>query len=273
VTLNSSGVVSFNLDAEFETTLDFGRLTGNLKLETERTMEVILVTGANRGIGLALSRVLLATGKVVIAGSRRPGESSELNQLILSYPETLDLIQCDVNSEQQLAAAAEASLKHRKKLDVIVNNAGIMPEAGHESILDIDLALFWPAFDTNVLGAARVIRAFYPLLAQSERPRIVNVSSGLGSISTREGIDYYAYSASKAALNMLTRTIANELAPRGVTTVAISPGWVRTEMGGEQATLSPEESAQSLAEAIQKIGPELNGEFLDRNGQTGRYFW
>ena len=70
----------------------------------------------------------------------------------------------------------------------------------------------------------RVIRAFYPLLAQSERPRIVNVSSGLGSISTRKGHDHYAYSASKAALNMLTRTIANELAPRGVTTVAISPG-------------------------------------------------
>jgi NAD(P)-dependent dehydrogenase (short-subunit alcohol dehydrogenase family) len=72
---------------------------------------------------------------------------------------------------------------------------------------------------------------------------------------------------------MLTRTIANELAPKGVTTVAISPGWVRTEMGGEKATLSPEESAQTLAEAIQKIGSELNGEFLDRHGQTGHYFW
>jgi NAD(P)-dependent dehydrogenase (short-subunit alcohol dehydrogenase family) len=152
-------------------------------------------------------------------------------------------------------------------------NAGVMPEAGDESILNIDLTLLCQAFNTNALGAARAIRVFYPLLAQSERPRIVNVSSGLGSISTRGGHDHYAYSVSKAALNMLTRTIANELAPRGVTTVAISPGWVRTEMGGEQATLSPEESAETLAEAIQKIGPELNGEFLDRNGRTGHYFW
>jgi NAD(P)-dependent dehydrogenase (short-subunit alcohol dehydrogenase family) len=236
-------------------------------------MEVILVTGANRGIGLALTKVLLAGGHVVIAGCRRPDQATQLSQLVLSHPETLDLIECNLDSEQELRLAVEDSLNRRKKLDVLVNNAGIMPEAGNESILNIDLDLFWRAFNTNVLGTARVIRAFYPLLAQSERPRIVNVSSGLGSISTREGHDHYAYSASKAALNMLTRTIANELGPKGVTTVAISPGWVRTEMGGEQATLSPEESAQTLAEAIQKIGPELNGEFLDRNGRTGQYFW
>jgi NAD(P)-dependent dehydrogenase (short-subunit alcohol dehydrogenase family) len=236
-------------------------------------MEVILVTGANRGIGLALTRVLLASGHVVIAGCRRPDLAVELKQLLLSHPETLDLIECDLDSEKELRPAAEATLHRHKKLDVLINNAGIMPEAGHESILNIDLAMLCQAFNTNVLGTARVIRAFYPLLTKSERPRIVNVSSSLGSISTREGHDHYAYAVSKAALNMLTRMIANEFAPKGVTTVAISPGWVRTEMGGEQATLSPEESAQSLVKAIQEIGPELNGEFLDRNGRTGQYFW
>ena len=236
-------------------------------------MEVFLVTGANRGIGLALTRVLPASENVVIAGCRRPDESSELKQLTFSYPETLDLIKCDLEREQELEEEAEASLKLRRKLDVMVNNAGTMPEAGNESILNIDLDLLWRAFNTNVLGTARVIRAFYPLFVESERPRIVNVSSGLGSISNRKGHDHYAYSASKAALNMLTRTIANEFAPRGVTTIAISPGWVRTEMGGQQATLSPEESARSLAETIQKVGPESNGEFLDRNGAKGVYFW
>jgi NAD(P)-dependent dehydrogenase (short-subunit alcohol dehydrogenase family) len=236
-------------------------------------MEVFLVTGANRGLGLALTRVLLASENVVIAGCRRPDESAELKQLTFSYPETLDLIRCDLEREQELEEEAEASLKRRRKLDVLVNNAGTMPEAGNESILNIDLDLLWRAFNTNVLGTARVIRAFYPLFVESERPRIVNVSSGLGSISNRKGHDHYAYSASKAALNMLTRTIANEFAPRGVTTIAISPGWVRTQMGGQQATLSPEESARSLAETIQKVGPESNGEFLDRNGAKGVYFW
>ena len=195
-------------------------------------MEVILVTGANRGIGLALTRALLASGNVVIAGCRRPDDSGELKQLTLLHPETIDLIQCDVEREKEMAEAAEVSLKRRQKLDVIVNNAGIMPESGDESILSIDLNLFWQAFATNVLGAARIIRAFYTMLRSSERPRIVNISSGLGSISTRESHDYYAYSTSKAALNMLTRAIAHELAPRGVTTVAISPGWVRDRDGG-----------------------------------------
>src|ERR1700759_2729675 len=162
-------------------------------------MEVLLVTGANRGIGVALASVLLASGHMVIAACRRLDQAVELNQLLLSHPETLDLIECNLDSEQELGRAAEASLNRHQKLDVLVNNAGIMPEAGNESILNIDLGLFWQAFNTNVLGTARVIRAFYPLLAQSERPRIVNVSSGLGSISKREGHDYYAYSASKAA--------------------------------------------------------------------------
>jgi NAD(P)-dependent dehydrogenase (short-subunit alcohol dehydrogenase family) len=236
-------------------------------------MEVILVTGANRGIGLALTRVLLASGNVVIAGCRKPDQSAELQQLALLHPETIDLLKCDLDREIELAEAAKASRQRRQKLDVIVNNAGVMPEAGDESILKIDLNLFCQAFDTNVLGAARVIRAFYAMLAQSERPRIVNVSSGLGSISTRESYDYYPYSTSKAALNMLTRAIANEFASSGVTTVAISPGWVRTDMGGEDATLSPEESAQSLAQTIKGIGPELNGHFLDRDGRIGKYPW
>lgn len=236
-------------------------------------MEVILVTGANRGIGLALTRVLLASGNIVIAGCRAPDESGELKRLALLHPETIDLIQCDLHREEGMAEAAEGSLKRRKKLDVIVNNAGIMPEAGNESILKIDLNLFRQAFETNVLGAVRVIRVFYSMLVQSERPRIINVSSGLGSISARDSNQYYAYATSKAALNMLTRAIAYEFAPEGVTTVAISPGWVRTEMGGEDAALSPEESARSLAATIQKIGPELNGQFLDRDGQKGTYLW
>lgn len=244
-----------------------------MKLQTQLFMEVILVTGANRGIGLALTRVLLADGNVVIAGCRKPDESSELTQLARVHPKTIDLVKCDMDLEEEVAKAAEASKKRREKLDVIVNNAAIMPEAGNESILNINLNLISRAFDTNVLGAARVIQAFYTMLARSERPRIVNVSSGLGSISTRDSCDYYAYSISKAALNMLTRSIANELASSGVTTVAISPGWVRTDMGGENASLSPEESARSLAETITRIGPEQNGQFLSRDGRSGEYLW
>jgi NAD(P)-dependent dehydrogenase (short-subunit alcohol dehydrogenase family) len=236
-------------------------------------MEIILITGANRGIGFALTKALLGQGDIVIAACRRPEEASELKQLALLHPESIDLVKCAVDREEDLLEAAAASRKRRQKLDVIVNNAAIMPEIGDESILTIDLDLLRQAFNSNVLGAVRVIRAFYPMLAQSERPRILNVSSGLGSISTREDYGYYAYAISKAALNMLTRSMAHEFAPSGVTTVAISPGWVRTDMGGAEAPLSPEESAQSLAAAIGRIGPESNGHFLDRNGQKDGYSW
>jgi NAD(P)-dependent dehydrogenase (short-subunit alcohol dehydrogenase family) len=236
-------------------------------------METIVVTGANRGIGLALTRVLLTNGKTVVAICRRPDESTELKELAVLHPERLDLIKGDVDHEEELEAGAAATQKRRQKLDVIFNNAGIMPERGDESILKIDLGVLRLAYETNVLGAVRVIRAFYPMLALSERPRILNVSSGLSSISTKDDDAYYAYSISKAALNMLTRAVAHEFAPHGVTTVAISPGWVRTDMGGEEAELSPEESAESLAEAIDRIGPELNGQFLDRHGRMGAYSW
>jgi NAD(P)-dependent dehydrogenase (short-subunit alcohol dehydrogenase family) len=236
-------------------------------------MEIILVTGANRGIGLALTKVLLANGDAVIAACRRPEESGDLKRLTLLHPEAIDLVKCAVDCEEEVVEAAAASRTRHQKLDVIVNNAGIMPERGDESILKIDLELFRQTFDTNTLGAVWVIRAFYPMLIQSERPRILNVSSGLGSVSTKDDHGYYAYSISKAALNVLTRMIAHEFAPSGVTTVAISPGWVRTDMGGEEARLSPEESAQSLAEAIKRIGPQLNGQFLDRNGRMGEYPW
>ncbi len=236
-------------------------------------MEIILITGANRGIGLALTKVLLANGDIVIAACRKPEEASELKQLALLHPETIDLVKCAVDREEEVVEAAAASWKRRQKLDVIVNNAGIMPENGEESILKIELELLRQAFNANALGSARVVRAFFPMLVQSERPRILNVSSGLGSISTRDDHSYYAYSISKAALNMLTRMMAFEFAARGVTTVAVSPGWVRTDMGGQEAPLSPEESAKSLAESIKIMGPVLNGQFLDRHGRVGQYPW
>jgi NAD(P)-dependent dehydrogenase (short-subunit alcohol dehydrogenase family) len=236
-------------------------------------METIVVTGANRGIGLALTRVLVANGKRVVAICRRPEESTELKRLAVLHPERLDLVKGDVDHGEELEEAAAATQKRHEKLDVIFNNAGIMPERGDESILKINLRVLRLAYETNVLGAARVIRAFYPMLARSERPRILNVSSGLSSISTKDDYAYYAYSISKAALNMLTRAVAHEFAPHGITTVAISPGWVRTDMGGEEAELSPEESAESLAQAMDRIGPELNGQFLDRYGRMGAYSW
>ena len=234
-------------------------------------METVLITGANRGIGLALAEALLQNGFAVVAACRNPGAATRLQGLAQSG--LVDVVLLDVTSDELVSAAVAKIREGRERLDVIVNNAGLMPENGHEPIADLPLAHLRSAFETNVIGCARVIRAFLPLLRGSNRPRILNISSGLGSISTKDDATYYAYSTSKAALNMLTRSISFELISAGIITVAISPGWVRTDMGGSDATLSPEESARSLVDAIQTIGPELNGHFLDRNGKPDVYPW
>jgi len=233
-------------------------------------MDTVLVTGANRGIGLALTEALLGNGYAVVAGCRNTDAATHLQQLAAAYPDSLEIVFLDVTSDETVAAAAAKIRSTRSRLDVVVNNAGLMPETGNESIADLPLVQFRSAFETNVIGCARVIRSFLPLLRDSDRPRILNVTSGLGSISTREDATYYAYAASKAALNMLTRSIAFELMPKGIITVAISPGWVRTDMGGYDAPLSP---PRSLVHAIETVGPEMNGEFLDRNGTPGLYAW
>jgi NAD(P)-dependent dehydrogenase (short-subunit alcohol dehydrogenase family) len=127
------------------------RVGGRAILRKKVYMETIVVTGANRGIGLALTRVLVTNGKAVVAICRKPEKSTELKELAVLHPERLDLVKCDVDHEEELAAAAAATRKRRKKLDVIFNNAGIMPERGDESILKIDLGVLRLAYETNVL--------------------------------------------------------------------------------------------------------------------------
>jgi NAD(P)-dependent dehydrogenase (short-subunit alcohol dehydrogenase family) len=155
----------------------------------------------------------------------------------------------------------------------LVNNAGVFPEEGNESLESLPLECFEEAFAVNVVGVARVTRVFLPLLTRAAHPRVINMSSLAGSVSGKEDSRHYCYSASKAALNMLTRTMAAELRPRGVTVVAVTPGWVKTEMGGPDALLAVEDSARSLAATIDRITHHDAGHFLDRDGQKGVAAW
>jgi NAD(P)-dependent dehydrogenase (short-subunit alcohol dehydrogenase family) len=235
--------------------------------------QTILVTGANRGIGLALTRELLAHGHKVIAAARNPQGGRELNELEMRYAELFYKVQLDVNSDASVASAAEQLSREISTLDVLVNNAAIFPEEGSESLAEIDLQHFRDAFETNVLGVVRVTRAFVPLLEKSASPRVVNISSGAGSISEKDDPGYYAYSASKAALNMVTRTMAAELRARKICVVAMTPGWVRTEMGGPNAPLAPEQSASDIAETITSLTMKQTSQFIERTGRQVSGGW
>ena len=118
-----------------------------------------------------------------------------------------------------------------------------------------------------------MVRAFLPLLRKGRNPRIVNISSGAGSISGKDDSAYYDYSTSKAALNMVTRAMAAEFKPEKITVAAVSPGWVKTEMGGPNAQITPEESAASLAKTIEGLTLRQTSLFLDRDGRESEYGW
>lgn len=233
-----------------------------------------LVTGCSRGIGLSLAKQLASRGWRVLAGTRHPAGAHALQAAAReATPGAIEILSLDVRSDDSVKAAAEEAAVKVRGLDVLVNNAGVFPEEGNESLESLPLECFEEAFAVNVVGVARVTRVFLPLLTRAAHPRVINMSSLAGSVSGKEDSRHYCYSASKAALNMLTRTMAAELRPRGVTVVAVTPGWVKTEMGGPDALLTAEDSARSLAATIDRITHHDAGHFLDRDGQKGVAAW
>lgn len=232
-------------------------------------MDTILITGANRGIGLALTEECLKLGHSVIATARDLSKATELAALQEKFPNRLALHSLEVTSEASVAKlAAEVS-----KVDVLVNNAAVFPEDGEETVDRWQMTHLTEAFETNVVGVARVTQAMLGPLRKSAAPRVVNISSTAGSISGKHSHFYYAYSTSKAALNMLTRAMAFDLKSHGITVVAVNPGWVQTEMGGADATLTTEESAAALAKLLGKLTLQDAASFLERDGAPCRYAW
>lgn len=234
----------------------------------------VVITGANRGIGLALARELASGGWLVLAGARNPASAHALQAASREATRgAIEILALDVRDDASVRAAVAETEGRVRALDVLVNNAGVLPEQGNEALEDLALDCFEEAFAVNVVGVARVTRLFLPLLGRARHPRVVNLSSLMGSVSGKEDSAMYCYSASKAALNMLTRAMAAELRPRGISVVAVTPGWVRTDIGGPNAPLSVEESARSLAATVGRITEKESGQFLDRDGRTGVAAW
>ena len=239
----------------------------------------VLITGANRGLGLALTRAYLARGESfrVLACCRRPAAAAELARLRAAHPQRLHLLQLEVGLGRAAKATAEAVADLVPRVDVLINNAALAPGNPADTLAELDLPNAREAFNINAIGPVRVTRAFLGLLRRrGAGARVVNISSGLGSL-TKEGEPgdkpWYVYAATKAALNKFTRLLARELGAEGMIVVAITPGWVRTEMGGPEADLSPEESAAAVVETIESLTPAQNSLFLDRHGKLSEYAW
>ena len=222
-------------------------------------MKTALVTGANKGIGREVARQLAKQGFQVFIAARNRDAGRKAAEEIAKQAGKATFLEIDVNDNESVTGAAREFSRVVDHLDVLVNNAGIMVD-GDDAILKITDELFRKTIETNTLGALWVTRAFVHLLAKSKAPRVINVSSGGGQLTG--GADGWspAYCISKTALNGLTSQLAAALSKFAINSVC--PGWVRTDMGGRNATRSVEEGADTIVWLATDAPQELTGKFL-----------
>lgn len=225
-------------------------------------MSTILITGANRGIGLELVRQYLDAGNRVYACCRQPDSADDLATLARNSKGTLSIHQMDVSDEQSIKACAEAL--SGIAIDVLINNAGIMG-GENQSFGNASLDDWLHTIQVNTIGPFRVAESFKSHLEAAEAPKMITISSQVGaSTFTMPGI--YAYASSKAAVNKVMQTLASEWQTTGICVALMHPGWVKTDMGGAEADITPQASAQGIRQVIEKITLADSGKFFKWNG-------
>jgi len=224
-----------------------------------------LVTGANRGLGLAFVRQLLARGGRVVASCRRPADADALQALAAEHPGRLHVLALSVDSDASRLAFARDVADLFDGLELLVNNAGML--ASREQFGELDAQVMQQTLATNTVAPLMLVQALAPLLQRGVRPRVLNISSALGSIERADAFNTPTYRISKAGLNMAGVMMAHALNPAGIGVISASPGWVRTDMGGSEAPLTPEQSVASLLALVDTLPGVPAGPFLDRSGE------
>ena len=235
-------------------------------------MSTVLITGANRGLGLAHARGFIARGDTVIACCRSPETAEALHALAKTAGDRLRIEKLDV------AAPEDADRLARDlagvPIDILINNAGIYGGGGvsdgdaDQSLKGMDYDLWARVLAINVMAPFRLTAALLPSIEASERRTVVMMSSDVGSIGNSAQGGMYAYRTSKSALNMLTKSLSNELAPRGITVISMAPGWVQTDMGGPSGHWSVEDSVEKQQAVIASLTPADTGRFINLLGET-----
>ncbi|MBS3132210.1 SDR family oxidoreductase [Candidatus Woesearchaeota archaeon] len=217
-------------------------------------MKTALITGANKGIGFAVAKGLSDKGIKVIMAARDESKGKEAAKKVKNAA----FIRIDVTDEKTIKEAAKQIEKEFRKLDILINNAGILLDR-EKNIEDVGIETIKKTLETNFYGPLRVSQAFLPLLKKSEGPRIINMSSMMGSLSAGAG-GYPAYRISKTALNALTVNLAADFP--NIKVNSTHPGWVRTDMGGKNASISAEEGADTAVWLA-----------TEKNTPTGKFFY
>jgi NAD(P)-dependent dehydrogenase (short-subunit alcohol dehydrogenase family) len=227
-------------------------------------MQRCLVTGANRGLGLAFTTQLLVRGARVLACCRDRAAAGALDALAAAYGERLAVHALDVTDPVAIAALVPAAARHLQRLDLLVNNAGVLVSG--ERFGNVKAESLAESFAVNATAPLLITQALAPLLALGNKPRVLCITSQLGSIAQANAFRTISYAMSKAALNMAVKRLAAELGPRGIVVLAAHPGWLKTSMGGDGATLDPADSARALLGLVERARVQDGGRFLAYDG-------
>ncbi|KMT65282.1 SDR family NAD(P)-dependent oxidoreductase [Catenovulum maritimum] len=223
----------------------------------------VLITGADRGMGLAFVEHYLSLGNQVIATSRREPFGRSLGELKLKYRDQLIVHLVDLADENSIKQFTDKLTARQIKLDLVINNAGI---SQLQNIGQWDTGTFIQHFIVNSIAPALVSQAVIPLMSSGSK--LVQISSGVASlelnIAADAGLD--AYAASKAALNTISRRLATKVAKQNIIVTLINPGWVQTDMGGDEAPMSIEQAVQLMTKSIEKLTQAQSGQFIEADG-------
>ena len=231
-------------------------------------MTSVLITGTNRGLGFEFARQYAAGGVRVFAACRNPSAADALWQLEQTTEGRLSVIAMDVTDAKSVGNAA-AQLKDLA-IDVLINAAGIAGPS-RQTTGNVDYKAWAEVLEVNTMGPLRVLESFMEHIACSERRLAVTITSGMGSLADNKSGGSIVYRSSKAAVNMVMRSAAIDLTSRGISCVLVNPGWVRTDMGGPKAPLSPQESVTAMRQLIDTFGPKHSGNFYNYDGRE--YPW
>lgn len=230
----------------------------------------ILITGASRGLGFCLTKKYLTEGDTVYAGVR-DFNSPDIRELQEHYPNNLIPVPLEVTDSSSVKMAADLVRGYTSQLDLIINNAAIHSSSSFEVLEKTNVDECLEVYDVNAVGPLRVVKEFLGMIRLGTKPKIINISSESGSISTCGREKEFDYCMSKAALNMSTKLLSNYLKKDHVTVLAVHPGWMRTDMGGANADLDPYETACRLVDLFDTHQEKDAPIFIDNRGDT--YPW
>lgn len=232
-------------------------------------MPSMLVTGANRGLGLEMVRQFGADGWRIYACSRAPNGSDDLSRLAADSAGAISVHQLDVGNPDEIRSLASELKGHA--IDMLVNNAGILGhpiEAAEPGAFGtLDYGVWDQVLEINTLAPMRVTEAFVDHVAASDHKLLFFMSTHMGSITDLAASDLLPYRSSKAALNLLVKALSIDLAPRGIRTLAVHPGWVSTDMGSAAAPVTPPDSIAGIRAVVAAYGADQTGQFYQYDGK------